>query len=550
MTPRGAIAQLAKMVGHDLARGEPSPGAMQTGPMIAEVGATAEVAAGLFAESRRKRPDDRTIAGYAFILESALNTLRISSNGGDTGAAGAIQEVRQAVDRAIARGDVASAALMQVARAFAQAELDPGHALQQAMIGALDAEADTRPTAARPQDAVKHLAEVAKALDHNPFAIHGEIAASGTAFPVGHRAAMAGSLAASDIPAVREAALGFVLDPAAAISAAVLDALIQNGRDRPASSVLVERLVRMRPWLPETRRPGLDAAVRTLRPKAATPIATVRPEIRAVLASMCDGVGAQSLFALVKLGRRFALASVLIKADLGVADAWVRDGMTRAGADDVVEQIATAAEAVDVPIGLVERRLADALATNLRRDTPPPFGLVQVSEALGLGPLHPLAVAPAALVEQLLQGLPPARTDAKAALAAHRASAGWPDRIGTINSWFEAGEQLEALLQTITPRRKRIEAVLTQHLPRRRQFWAERCAWMAATLKVGAEEDDDTWIDFALVARDLAGDTPLPAIPLATFIADVSVAAFGFRGSRGQPPRPTRAVRKAASTRH
>jgi hypothetical protein len=39
---------------------------------------------------------------------------------------------------------------------------------------------------------------------------------------------------------------------------------------------------------------------------------------------------------------------------------------------------------------------------------------------------------------------------------------------------------------------------------------AERCAWMAATLKEGADQGDDTCRDFALVARDLVGEPPLP----------------------------------------
>ena len=38
-------------------------------------------------------------------------------------------------------------------------------------------------------------------------------------------------------------------------------------------------------------------------------------------------------------GRRFALASLLIKSQVGVADAWVRDGMTKAEADAVIAEI-------------------------------------------------------------------------------------------------------------------------------------------------------------------------------------------------------------------
>jgi hypothetical protein len=60
-------------------------------------------------------------------------------------------------------------------------------------------------------------------------------------------------------------------------------------------------------------------------------------------------------------------------------------------------------------------------------------------------------------------------------------------------------------LRPFKTRKRRIEAVLEQLLPATRIFWAERCAWMAATLKETAPEGDNTWSEFALVARDLSG---------------------------------------------
>jgi hypothetical protein len=60
---------------------------------------------------------------------------------------------------------------------------------------------------------------------------------------------------------------------------------------------------------------------------------------RGVLASLCDGAGAQSMFALAKQGRRFASACLLVKSEVGVRDAWVRDGMTRAEADALIAEI-------------------------------------------------------------------------------------------------------------------------------------------------------------------------------------------------------------------
>ena len=114
-------------------------------------------------------------------------------------------------------------------------------------------------------------------------------------------------------------------------------------------------------------------------------------------------------------------------------------------------------------------------------------------------------------------------------LAAHRASARWEQEFETVTSWFEAGEAVEGLLRPLRTRKRRIEAVSAQLLPARRSFWGERCVWMAATLKESAEDGDSTWSDFALVARDLLGERPLDAIPLATRIASATVEAFEQR---------------------
>ncbi|MBV8588462.1 MAG: hypothetical protein JO212_00055, partial [Acetobacteraceae bacterium] len=372
--------------------------------------------------------------------------------------------------------------------------------------------------------------DLAAALDHDPFAIHAELATMGAAFPAEYRATMATALAMSGTEAVREAALGFAFSSDAAVSTAAISALAKHAHEAMASNATIERLVRMRPWFSAARQADVDAAIRALRAKAAPPKASQRPEIRSVAASLCDGAGAQSLFALAKRGRRFAMAAVLVKTDAGVADAWVRDDMnSRAEADALIEEILAQTEAVEISIGLFERRLAAALETNVARDAPPPFGLLQVAEMLGLGALYPEPVSPSAIVDTLLAELPAERTNPAAEVAAHQVSMTWDEEFSTVDSWFEAGQAVESLLRPLKTRKRRIEAVLTDLLPGRRSFWAERCAWMAATLKDGAEEGDEAWIDFALVARDLAGERPLATIPIASRIAEATVDAFRQR---------------------
>lgn len=526
MTPRGAILQLAKMVGQDMARGAPSRGAFAAGPMLAQTGATPDLVACLVAEATKKRSTARIVEACCFLLEGALTDLRIAGNGGDSAARAHLTEAFQAVETAVTASHLSSDVLMLIARAFVQAGLEPGPALKEATLASVEAGVSLWPIPPKPEGFADQLAPVAEALGHDPFAIHAEIAATGAAFPAEHRAAMAAELATSTILAVRDAALGFLLDAVPAPGAAVLKALVAQARRHPAPSRLVERLVCLRPWLPSVRQAKLDAAIRTLRANAAAPEPTPRSEVVRQLASLCDGAGAQSLFALLKIGRRFALASVLIKADVGVADAWLREDMSKREAEGVVAQIIAGAEAVEVSAGFVTMRLADALAMNVGRQTPPPFGLLQVSEALGLGILQPAALSPIALAERLLAGLPPDRTGPRATAAAHVEAADWPEQFETVASWFEAGEAVEALLRPIPTRRKRIEAVLTRHLPGRRLFWAERCALMAATLKDSTADHGETWLAFALVARDLASGEPLADVPLFDIIAETTADAF------------------------
>jgi hypothetical protein len=65
-------------------------------------------------------------------------------------------------------------------------------------------------------------------------------------------------------------------------------------------------------------------------------------------------------------------------------------------------------------------------------------------------------------------------------------------------------------LQPLRTRKRRIEAVSHQLLPTRREFWAERCAWKAATLKEGAVEGDDIWCDLCLSRATWLANGPSP----------------------------------------
>ena len=118
-------------------------------------------------------------------------------------------------------------------------------------MSAMEAQSRSLPAALTPDDISDHFTELAAALDNDPFEIYAELATTAAAFPAEHHAAMAGALAMSDSEAVREAALGFAFSPDPAVSSAALVAVSQQGRAPLASSKVIDRLVRTRPWLSE-----------------------------------------------------------------------------------------------------------------------------------------------------------------------------------------------------------------------------------------------------------------------------------------------------------
>jgi hypothetical protein len=231
----------------------------------------------------------------------------------------------------------------------------------------------------------------------------------------------------------------------------------------------------------------------------------------------------------MKRGKRFALASVLLKLGLGVADTAAQRDLSQAECERMAAVMREETDSIEVAIGTFERRVAAALAVNVARDVPPPFGLLDVVETIGLGPLHPEAVAPGALAAELLADLPAERMGEAATRAAFRAVPRWRKAFAVIETWGETGEHADALLRPLKTRAQRVHAVLHQLLPARREAWAERCAWAAAALKDSHQSDPEAWIDFALVARALAGDMPLAEIPLAAAIAENTVEFFAER---------------------
>jgi hypothetical protein len=497
------------------------------GKTLAMAGGTPGLARALFMEACANRPDDARLAAYLSVLGSAVEELRLAGNGGVTEARIDLNATLALIGAEAAKG-AEPAILMEIARVLARAGVEPPAALKTALGSAMERVRPESIESALEDMMEGALAEIAAEAGDDPFAIHMELSETLSGLPDEQRAVIVSGLPASRHPGVRAAGLGFVLDRAESCATAALDAAHELEAALDAGAL--QRLLLMKPWLPESRQKSVERLISGRVVETAAPAATGSGrEARKCMSTFTDGAGARSLFVVAKTGRKWTFVALLLKEELGVVDAWAQEGLTKRRADEMAERVADEAGAAPVSRELALLHVAHALAINART-SPPPFGLVQFCELMGVRELAPNAISTAAMIEGLLAETPLSLRDSDATARAHDHVLAWCEASLVAESWFEAGEAVEALLGKISDRTKRPATVLDRLLPPRRAIWAERLAMAAAIMK-DADGDDPLWREAALVARDIAGDVPLKDIPLMERIAANTVRAFeSYRG--------------------
>ena len=287
---------------------------------------------------------------------------------------------------------------------------------------------------------------------------------------------------------------------------------------------MIERFVRIRPWLPQARQAHLDTTIRAMRLNALPPAKTELPKVIKCYVSVCDGSGTRGLFVTQRVGTRYQLASVMMKYS-GVAEAMVVPDLSKSDMDDMVRHMKSTAPMSETDMAGIARMLGLALADNFASGNLPPFKLVEVVECLGLGPVHPDHASPMEIITGLLADLPPEQSNPAAVAKAHAylAESEFKDQ------WFEAGEAVEDLLYPVKGSEQRVAKLMKTYLPERRLFWARQCAISALAMRGNEQTRHSPWKQLALVGRDIASDLPLDRIPLMRQVAEVSVRAFEER---------------------
>lgn len=454
-------------------------------------------------------------------LVGVLDQLRIDANGGDRDARNEMKEIHDLLTKAIENGHIDPIQAMLLGKTFSDAGWPVSDSLKQVLSNNLTTPAAWAAEPLGAPDFAATVHELAENVDQNPFELHEQLSSLFAAFPGALAATLIVETISAGEPIASQAAAGFLLHPDIDVARAVAQALIQSAARKPVVSVQIERLVRLRQWTPSERHEFIDAAIRAMRANALRPVPAKLAKTLACYASVCDGAGVRSVIVSQKIDGRYQVGTVMLKPE-GVAEALMMTDLRKRQMDAIVEGLTGAAPTARVEAPALARIVGLAIAENFTANALPPFKLIEFAERLGLGPLPPEPATASELIFELLAGLPPDQTGAAAAERAQTAIAA--SKFG--EAWFEAGEELDALLASVKSQKRREAKILNEYLPRRRAFWTRQFALSALSLRSEDRAPDATWKLLALAGRDLASDTPMDAMPLMRQIAKSTAEAY------------------------
>ena len=339
MPDRASLVRLGRLVMADVAAGRPGANSEMASRLLQkQPEAVLDLIDMLLAEARKPRRNENLVSAFAFMTGQALEAMRYGAEGGQEEAAGMVEAVRQRL-LVLSKEDRAEPALLLlILREFALAKLDPGPELRKQMQRLAEETPASAPGPGDIETLDAHLEDLAREAGGDPFQLYEQVREMAEAFPEDHRAAMGAWLLQSREAAVREAAVGWLLDASRSVRNSAASGIEQAAGMGGVSGSMLRRLIALRNWLAEADRLALDRAIQTCRRKGVEVGALPQAQVREVLVSGIDGAGAQSIFVVAREGRKNAIASLLVKHGIGVRDAWARHGLSRAECDDFRER--------------------------------------------------------------------------------------------------------------------------------------------------------------------------------------------------------------------
>lgn len=531
MSLHNEIKAHAKLVAKDVKAGKASAYCRRARDFMQQVpDATLGVIDLAHREANRKKSDDAMVQAYVYLFANGLEPLRYEIERGQDWAEELVDAVREQLLLLVKGGIIPPYLLLLLLNGFVEAKIEPGDELTELLgdIALKESEHNPEPTLDELRQWFETLVDEANG---NEFDVYLSLADVTQALPPEFRMANIPQIATADNPVLRDTAVLFLLDRTPEVRRTVCRVFAENASPSFVSPVALRRMIALRNWLPETERHHLDAAIKKARQKQVQCASWPRRNIEQIFASNMDGAGAQSVFCVIKEGRRYVIASLLVKQGVGIADAWCVRNQSKADVRDFLDNVRSQTDSNAIDVGFLDLLVPHYLAVGRESGHVPTPGLLDFVEALGIEKWQPSELGADRLVALLEAGANPARLSENSVAEVIEKSDLWFDEFDFTRSWFEQDAEVEAFLAARARSKPptQVNAVIKSILEPRRAKWAERFLWTALWLK---QEQDllSPWLEFFVVGRELHRGRPLKDIPAMRSIAELTVVASAEAG--------------------
>jgi len=445
----------------------------------------------------RSDGDDPRHDDLCQIFESAITAARMARENGRASGKFFLETIEQRLTNLAQMKALTTVGCLSLTRSYVRAGLAPPEALELSETAISRGGDDLTGGQAVAPDAAfgSVFDEMIEQAGGDVSAIHAALTEMLPALPVEMRHAIVAETASRDGEIFAHLATAMLLDASEEMrfaTASGLDARLALGRFDPA---LAADLVMLRSWMPQgPAQHKVDALIRVAMKRGIVGGPGSAPwKIHKVLASLPDGVGAQSIALAVQSGSRRCVAMLLIKQDHGVKDAYVLPCSSASEQRRLLAVIGDGTTAEVVTLGYVATALAVALADGLAHNLPPAAGLVEIARICGFTDLRPEART----TDQLVQDLDSKeRIKAKSPQARGRLineSAYWLGRFEIVKSWFEDSDALRGKLES-TYNIRSFETALWKWLESRRDWWTCNIARSAEVLAASGDACADAFV--------------------------------------------------------
>jgi hypothetical protein len=250
-------------------------------------------------------------------------------------------------------------------------------------------------------------------------------------------------------------------------------------------------------------------------------------EIRELVATGADGSGAIGVLVHCRSKRKNILGSLVLKHGFGVRDAWAQAGVKQRDIESAFAE-ANLLDQFAISADFIGRAVGHFLALGHKAGVMPPFGLLRFLEAVGVSSVQPALLSASSLLDTIQDGR---AISARAFEDLLVGGAGLATDYSFLDSWFETGAEVDAVLTDTRHARKKHEArlmlIMEKVLEPRREWWSDVAAWTACLLYQAG--NDERWQAFYAAALAMVQKRPLHEISLMRMVAERTVEAAEFR---------------------